>query len=165
MANNPVFKCWLDGSKIQLKIIQCRRKWSCSLPIIHSPGEKHTFCTPALCPCDSASASLLLCGALNLQSSLHCSPLPTPPHSLPAWLSVLIALPLELQGKVHSSGLLSFVTPPPQSPSDVPPPPPLIFSSLFLTTSNVSLMLCIVQLPSLLSSSFQSTLHYIHLNC
>lgn len=157
-ANNPVLKCWLDGSKIQFKIIQWRKRWSRILPIVHPP-EKHTFCTPALCPCDSASASLLLCGALSLQPWLHCFPLPTLlPRSLSAWLSVLIiALPWELQGKVYSSLLSFFVTPTSTFSLWCHPSISSSSSSLFLTTSNVSLLLCILQRSSLLSSCIQSS--------
>lgn len=92
MENNPVLKCHLSGSKIQLKILQWRRKWSCSPLIIHSP-ERHTLSTKPLTHSSSlslwfsllpspSSAFLSLCAALNLQSPFHCLRLPSPPLTL-----------------------------------------------------------------------------------
>lgn len=84
-------------------------------------------------------------------------------HSLSAWLSVLIkctGLPLELQGKVHSSGFLSFVIPPFQCrllmclPHLLSSSPPC--SLPFHKGLGLFILLCL----SLLSSCF---LHYVHL--
>lgn len=85
-------------------------------------------------------------------------------HSPSAWLSVLITctgLPLELQGKVHSSGFLSFVIPPFQCCLLMCLPHLLSSSPPCSLQFHKAVSLCFLLCRSLLSSCFQA-MHYFH---
>lgn len=82
------------------------------------------------------------------------SPLCSPAHCLHGFQSLSLLFPESFKVKFTAVYSPSLSPPPPHFPYDAPP---ISSSSLFLTTSNVSLLLCILQRPSLLSSCIQSS--------